>query len=93
MLAALACVHAVVVFDEDTPHKLIEAIRPDVLVKGGTYKPSEVVGHELVEAYGGKVMVTGVVDGISTTSILASLGRETPAATTQQPTPRFRRAG
>ena len=53
MLAALACVGYVVVFDEDTPHRLLEAIRPDVLVKGGTYTPSEVVGHEIVEAYGG----------------------------------------
>lgn len=93
MLAALACVDAVVVFDEDTPHRLIETIRPDVLVKGGTYSPSEVVGHEIVEAYGGRVLVTGVVDGISTTSILASLGREKPAAVAAEPTTKFRRAG
>ncbi|REK11409.1 MAG: D-glycero-beta-D-manno-heptose 1-phosphate adenylyltransferase [Planctomycetota bacterium] len=82
MLAALGCVDYVVVFDEDTPHRLIEAVRPDVLVKGGTYRPEEVVGHEIVEAYGGQVRVTGVVDGISTTNILASLTRgETVAAT------------
>ncbi|MBX3666534.1 MAG: D-glycero-beta-D-manno-heptose 1-phosphate adenylyltransferase, partial [Burkholderiales bacterium] len=53
MLAALACVGYVVVFDEDTPLELLEAIRPDVLVKGGTYTPQEVVGHEIVESYGG----------------------------------------
>ena len=48
-------------------------IRPDVLVKGGTYTPQEVVGREIVEAYGGQVRVTGVVDGISTTQIVGSL--------------------
>ncbi|MBM4089497.1 MAG: D-glycero-beta-D-manno-heptose 1-phosphate adenylyltransferase [Planctomycetes bacterium] len=73
MLAALACVEAVVIFDEDTPHRMLEALRPDVLVKGGTYAPSEVVGREIVEAYGGEVRVTSVVDGISTTQIVQSL--------------------
>ena len=82
MLAALACVHHVVVFDDDTPHALLQAIRPDVLVKGGTYTADEIVGHEIVEAYGGAVCVTGVVDGISTTNILASLAR---GETTRQP--------
>ena len=75
MLAAMACVQYVIVFDEDTPHELLRAIRPDVLVKGGTYTTEQVVGHEVVEAYGGTVCVTGVVDGISTTSILSSLAR------------------
>jgi D-beta-D-heptose 7-phosphate kinase/D-beta-D-heptose 1-phosphate adenosyltransferase len=73
MLAAMACVEAVVIFDDDTPHGLLEALRPDVLVKGGTYAPSEVVGREVVEAYGGEVHVTNVVDGISTTRIVQSL--------------------
>ncbi|MBI3462025.1 MAG: D-glycero-beta-D-manno-heptose 1-phosphate adenylyltransferase [Planctomycetes bacterium] len=73
MLAALACVDHVVIFGDDTPHALLHALHPDVLVKGGTYTPEQVVGHEVVEAYGGQVCVTGVVDGISTTNILASL--------------------
>jgi D-beta-D-heptose 7-phosphate kinase/D-beta-D-heptose 1-phosphate adenosyltransferase len=73
MLAALDCVDYVVVFDEDTPHSMLHAIQPDVLVKGGTYAPHEVVGHEVVEGYGGTVRVTGVVEGISTTAILKSL--------------------
>jgi D-beta-D-heptose 7-phosphate kinase/D-beta-D-heptose 1-phosphate adenosyltransferase len=75
MLAALAAVDFVVVFDEDTPHNLLRAIRPDVLVKGGTYTPEQVVGHEIVLAYGGKVCVTGVVDGISTTRIVESIAQ------------------
>ena len=66
MLAALACVDYVVVFEEDTPQPLLTTLRPDVLVKGGTYTLDEVVGHEIVEAYGGQVVVTGVVAGVST---------------------------
>ncbi len=100
MLAALACVNYVVVFDEDTPHALLEAIRPEVLVKGGTYTPQQVVGHEIVESYGGRVCVTGLVDGISTTNILSSLARGEPAPTTAQTAtaspatpPNLRRAG
>ncbi len=100
MLAALACVHYVVVYDEDTPHRLLEAIRPDVLVKGGTYKPEEVVGHEIVIGYGGTVRVAGLVEGISTTNILSSLarGEQAPAAATGATAPKtpsspMRRAG
>jgi D-beta-D-heptose 7-phosphate kinase/D-beta-D-heptose 1-phosphate adenosyltransferase len=80
MLAALACVDAVVVFDDSTPHRLLETLRPDVLVKGGTYAPSEVVGREVVEAYGGRVCVTGLVEGISTTRIVESLGGDSSSA-------------
>ena len=78
MLAALDCVSYVIVFDDDTPHTLLHALQPDVLVKGGTYTTEQVVGHEVVEAYGGKVCVTGVVEGISTTAILKSLHPELP---------------
>jgi len=88
MLAALACVDYVLVFDEDTPEGILRALRPDVLVKGGTYAADQVVGHEIVTEYGGRVCVTGMVDGVSTTRILnslaarepASLPRESPAA-------------
>lgn len=73
MLAALGCVDHVIIFGDATPHRLLHALRPDVLVKGGTYAPHEVVGHEVVQQYGGEVRVTGVVDGISTTRILAAL--------------------
>lgn len=74
ILAALACVDAVVIFEDGTPHRLLESLRPDVLVKGGTYAASEVVGREVVEAYGGEIRLTRVVDGISTTRIVDSIG-------------------
>ncbi len=70
LLAALACVDYVVVFDEDTPHQVLHALRPDVLVKGGTYTVDEVVGREVVEAYGGRVAVMGCSPGLSTTALL-----------------------
>ncbi len=74
LLAALACVDGVIIFEDSTPHRLLETLRPDVLVKGGTYAPSEVVGREVVEAYGGEIRLTRVVDGISTTRIVDSIG-------------------
>ena len=75
LLTALACVDGVVIFEESTPHRLLRALRPDVLVKGGTYAPHEVVGREVVEAYGGEIRVTGIVEGISTTRIVESVRR------------------
>ena len=77
LLAALASVDLVVIFDDETPHRLLHAIRPDVLVKGGNYAVDEVVGHEVVEAYGGQVSVTGFVEGTSTTGILQSIQQQT----------------
>ena len=77
MLAALASVDYVVIFDEATPHTLLHRLRPDVLAKGGTYAPHEVVGHEVVTGYGGAVCVVGLVPGVSTTKIVASLQNDT----------------
>jgi D-beta-D-heptose 7-phosphate kinase/D-beta-D-heptose 1-phosphate adenosyltransferase len=71
MLAALSCVDHVVIFAEETPHRLLRALRPDVLVKGGTYTPEEVVGKEVVAEYGGAVCVTGRVNGISTSTLVS----------------------
>ena len=86
LLAALACVDHVLVFDEDTPEDILRALRPDVLVKGGTYAPDQVVGHEIVSAYGGRVCVTGMVDGVSTTRILDSLAaRDAPGVSAALP--------
>lgn len=86
LLAALACVDHVLVFDEDTPEDILRVLRPEVLVKGGTYAPDQVVGHEIVSAYGGRVCVTGMVDGVSTTRILDSLAaRESPGVPASLP--------
>ena len=73
MLAALEAVDYVVVFDEPTPHSLLARLKPDLLVKGGTYLPHEIVGWELVAAYGGQVKALGEVPGISTTRIVEAL--------------------
>jgi D-beta-D-heptose 7-phosphate kinase/D-beta-D-heptose 1-phosphate adenosyltransferase len=63
----------VLIFEEDTPHCLLRRLRPEVLVKGGTYSVEEVVGKEIVEAYGGRVCVVAKVEGVSTTDILAAV--------------------
>ena len=73
MLAALEAVDYVVVFDEATPHAVLDRLKPDLLVKGGTYSHEEIVGWELVESYGGQVKPLGEVPGLSTTAILSRL--------------------
>ena len=73
ILAALDCIDFVVLFDDDTPLKLIEALVPDVLVKGGDYRVEEVVGRELVEASGGRVELVQFVDGKSTSRIIEKI--------------------
>ena len=70
VLAALSCVDRVVLFDEDTPLELITALQPDVLVKGGDYQLSEIVGREVVEARGGQVLALPFVPGYATTELL-----------------------
>ena len=72
-LAGLEAVDAVVVFDEDTPFDLVQAIEPDVIVKGGDYSPDTIVGADLVTARGGRVVVIPLVDGHSTTSTIEKL--------------------
>ncbi len=71
MLAALACVDAVVVFPEDTPLELVRALQPDVIVKGGDYSPDTVVGADIVRARGGRVVIVPLTPGHSTTSTIA----------------------
>jgi D-beta-D-heptose 7-phosphate kinase/D-beta-D-heptose 1-phosphate adenosyltransferase len=73
MLSLYPFVDAVVLFDEDTPLALIEALRPDVLVKGGDYTPETVVGRDLVEAYGGEVAICPRIDGLSTTDLVRKI--------------------
>jgi D-beta-D-heptose 7-phosphate kinase/D-beta-D-heptose 1-phosphate adenosyltransferase len=73
VMAALAAVDAVVMFEEDTPLELIRALRPDVLVKGGDYTVETVVGHEEVLAAGGRVEIVPTVEGFSTSNIVKKL--------------------
>jgi D-beta-D-heptose 7-phosphate kinase/D-beta-D-heptose 1-phosphate adenosyltransferase len=70
IMAALDCIDYVVLFDEDTPIRIIETLRPQILVKGGDYTPDRVVGRELVESYGGRVELISFVDGRSTTTLI-----------------------
>ena len=73
VLAGLKSVDWLVSFAEDTPEALISQVRPDVLTKGGDYRPDQVVGADLVTSYGGKVKVLGLVEDCSTTTILDGL--------------------
>ena len=75
LLAALACVDAVVIFDEDTPHAIISALQPDVLVKGADWAEDAIVGRDIVEARGGRVVRVPVETGYSTTGILEKIRR------------------
>ena len=70
VLAALEAVDLVVLFEQDTPIQLITQIRPSVLVKGADYTREQVVGHEVVEAYGGEVRLVDILPGFSTTSLV-----------------------
>ena len=78
ILAALACVDAVTIFDEDTPAALIEAIVPDVLVKGGDYAPDQVVGRTVVEANGGSLVLIPFVSGRSTSTLIDRIRQSNP---------------
>ncbi|HZC16917.1 MAG TPA: D-glycero-beta-D-manno-heptose 1-phosphate adenylyltransferase [Caulobacteraceae bacterium] len=73
VLGGLGAIDLVVPFDEETPVALIEAARPDVLVKGADYSVEGVVGHDLVEAWGGEVKLAAIVEGHSTTAAIAKL--------------------
>jgi D-beta-D-heptose 7-phosphate kinase/D-beta-D-heptose 1-phosphate adenosyltransferase len=70
VLAALGCVDAVVLFDEETPIELLKLLRPDLLMKGADYTKEQVVGWELVESYGGRVALLPLKDGYSTTGMI-----------------------
>lgn len=69
IMASLECISAVIIFDEETPADLIKLVQPDVLVKGGDWKPEQIAGYDTVKAKGGEVKVIEFVPGFSTTSI------------------------
>jgi rfaE bifunctional protein nucleotidyltransferase chain/domain len=73
VLAALACVDAVAVFDEDTPREIIAALEPDVLVKGADWAADAIVGRDIVETRGGQVARVEIVPGYSTTGIIGKI--------------------
>ena len=73
VLASLECVDYVVLFNEDTPYRLIDAVQPDILVKGGDYQIDQIVGYDIVKAHGGEVLTLPFVDGFSSTSIINRL--------------------
>jgi D-beta-D-heptose 7-phosphate kinase/D-beta-D-heptose 1-phosphate adenosyltransferase len=81
VLSSLGCVDLIVPFEEDTPLSLIDALRPDVLVKGGNCSLKNVVGRKLVESYGGKVQLIPFLDGYSTTDIERDILRNSMNAT------------
>lgn len=70
VLAGLACVDAIVLFDEETPYQLIKFLQPDVLVKGDDYKPEQIAGCDVVMAKGGEVKTIPFLTGYSTTALI-----------------------
>jgi D-glycero-beta-D-manno-heptose 1-phosphate adenylyltransferase len=75
LLASLLMVDAVVIFEEDTPLNLINAVLPDVLIKGGDYSINEIVGAKEVIVNGGKVVINPILQGFSTTALLEKIHR------------------
>jgi D-beta-D-heptose 7-phosphate kinase/D-beta-D-heptose 1-phosphate adenosyltransferase len=73
MLASLSMTDAVSVFGEDTPYELIAAIVPDIIVKGGDYRPEDVAGADIVVAHGGRVEIIPLVAGYSTTGLIEKI--------------------
>ncbi len=73
LLCALSFVDYVIIYKEDTPYQLISTLQPDVLVKGGDYNPDDVVGKEIVENNGGKLVLIPFVEGKSTTNIISKI--------------------
>ena len=73
VIAGMRFVDAVVIFDQDTPLELIKALQPDVLVKGGDWKPEQIVGADVVKARGGEVRSLKLEDGFSTTNLVEKI--------------------
>jgi len=76
ILASLACVDGVAIFDEETPLAIVSAIQPDVLVKGADWAENAIVGRDVVEARGGRVVRVSLEPGYSTTSIIETISRQ-----------------
>ena len=76
VLLALGCVDAVVIFDQDTPREVIAVIQPDILVKGADWGPDAIVGRDVVEARGGRVVRIALTPGLSTTELIRRVRRQ-----------------
>jgi rfaE bifunctional protein nucleotidyltransferase chain/domain len=76
VIAALDCVDAAVVFDEDTPHEIVSRLQPDVLVKGADWAADQIVGRDVVEARGGRVVRMPIEQGFSTTALIEKIRRQ-----------------
>jgi rfaE bifunctional protein nucleotidyltransferase chain/domain len=75
VLAGLACIDAIVLFDEETPYELIRFLQPDVLVKGDDYKPEQIAGYDILKAKGGVVKTIPFLKGYSTTALINKIKR------------------
>ena len=76
LLAALEFVSYVILFEEDTPYNIIKQIQPDIIAKGGDYKPEDVVGKDIVEKRNGKVVICPLIENKSTTNIIKKIKGE-----------------
>ncbi|MBE9511064.1 MAG: D-glycero-beta-D-manno-heptose 1-phosphate adenylyltransferase [Bacteroidetes bacterium] len=74
-LAAFSFVNNIVLFNEETPCELIKQVRPDILVKGGDYKPEEIVGYDIVKDNGGEVKILDFIKGYSTSDIIERINK------------------
>lgn len=79
VLAALACVDYVTIFSETTPHRIIKALQPDILVKGADWKGKSVVGEDIVKSRGGRVLLVRYIDHFSTTGIIKKILKQCDA--------------
>jgi D-glycero-beta-D-manno-heptose 1-phosphate adenylyltransferase len=85
VIAALACIDAAIVFDEDTPHQIITRLQPDILVKGADWAEDAIVGREVVEARGGRVVRMPVEQGFSTTGLIERVRAATTSTKARTP--------
>jgi D-beta-D-heptose 7-phosphate kinase/D-beta-D-heptose 1-phosphate adenosyltransferase len=79
VMASITSADLVMLFEEDTPERLIRAIQPDLLFKGADYRPDQVVGADIVQAYGGQVVLIGLEQGYSTSETIRRIGLGAPA--------------
>ncbi len=73
ILASIAFVDAVMLFDEETPYELIKSVQPDILIKGADYKPEDIVGYDVVKSRGGEIKTIEFLDGYSTSNLLEKI--------------------